>query len=48
MKKLMVKGWVVCPCMLKMQGFPNSGVTTLEVLVYGDVNMTDVDFVKET
>jgi len=24
------------------------GVTLLEVLVYGDVNMTGVDFVKET
>ena len=44
----MVKGWVVCPCMSKTLGSRNSGVTPLEVLVYGDVNMTGVDFVKET
>ena len=44
----MVKGWVVCPCMSKTLGFPRSGVTPLEVLVYGDVYMTSVDFVKET
>ena len=44
----MVKGWVVCPCMTKTLGSPHSGVIPLEVLVYGDVNMTGVDFVKET
>ena len=44
----MVKGWVVCPCMSKTLGSPSSGVTPLEVLVYGDVNKTGVDFVKET
>ena len=44
----MVKGWVVCPCMLKTLGSLSSGVTLLEVLVHGDVNMTSVDFVEET
>ena len=47
-EKRMVKGWVVCPCMTKTLGSPSSGVTPLEVLVYDDVNMTGVDFVKET
>ena len=44
----MVKDWVVCPCMSKTLGSPSSRVTPLEVLVYGDVNMTGVDFVKKT
>ena len=44
----MVKSWVVFLCMSKTLGSPRSGVTQLEVLVYGDVNMTGVDFVKET
>ena len=44
----MARGWVVCPCMSKTLGSQSSGVTPLEVLVYGDVNMTGVDFVKET
>ena len=39
--------WPVLACR-KMLGTPSSGVTPLEVLVYGDVNMTGVDFVKET
>ena len=43
----MIKGWVVCPCMTKTLGSPSSGLTRLEVLVYGDVYMTDVEFVKE-
>ena len=34
--------------MTKTQGSPSFGITPLEVLVYGDVNMTDVGFVKET
>ena len=29
-------------------GGPNSGFTLLVVFVYGDINMTSVDFVKET
>ena len=32
--------------MSKMLGTPSSGVTLLEGLVYGDVNMTSVDFVN--
>ena len=44
----MVKSWVVCPCVSKTPGSTSSGVTPLEVQVYGDVNMTGVDFVKET
>ena len=44
----MVKGWVICLCMSKTLGSSSSGVTPLEVLVYGDVNMTGVDVVKET
>ena len=44
----MVKGCVICPCMSNTLGSPHSGVTPLEVLVYGDVNRTGVDFVKET
>ena len=47
-EKGMVKGLVVCPCMSKTLGSPSSGATPLEVLVYGDVNMTGVDIVKET
>ena len=43
----MAKGWVVCPCMMKMKDSWSSGVTPLEVLVCGDVNMADVDCVKE-
>ena len=44
----MVQGWVFCPCMSKTLGSQRSGVTPLEVLVYGDFNMTGVDVVKET
>ena len=36
------------PLRVENAGSPNSGVNLLEVLVYGDVNMTGVDFVKET
>ena len=51
MKTCMVKDWVwvVCPCMSKTLGSLRSGVTPLEVLVCViNVNMTGVDFVKET
>ena len=41
----MVKGWVVCPCMSKTLGSPSSGVTPLEVLLYGDVNMRASSFI---
>ena len=34
--------------MSKTLGSPRSGVTPLEVLVYGDAIMTGVDVVKET
>ena len=44
----MAKGWVVCPCMTRTQGPSSSGVTPLEILVYGVVKMTSVEFVKET
>ena len=44
----MVTGWMVCPCMSKSLGSPSSVATPLEILVYRDVNMTGVDFVKET
>ena len=44
----MVNGCVVCHRMSKMLGSTRSGVTPLEVLVNGDVNMNGVDFVKET
>ena len=44
----MVKDWVVCPCMSKTLGSQTSGFTPLEVLCYGDVNLTGVDYVKDT
>ena len=43
-EKGMVKGWVVFPSLhVEKAGLPEGGVTPLEVLVYGDVNMTGVD-----
>ncbi len=39
---------MVCPCTTKTLDSPSSGATPLEVMVYGDVNMTGVDFLKET
>ena len=47
-EKGVVKGWVVCPLVMNTLGSPTSGGIPLEVLVYGDINMIDVDSVKET
>ena len=46
--KTYVKGLGGLPSHDEKLGYASSGVTLLEVLVYGDVNMTDVDIVKET
>ena len=42
------KGLGGLPLHVENAGLASSGATPLEVLVYGDVNMTGVDFVKET
>ena len=39
---------LVCHCMTKTLGSPSSDVSPFVVLVYGDVNMIGVDFVKAT
>jgi len=39
---------MVCPCMTKTLGSLSSGVIRLEVLDYGDTNVTGVGLVKET
>ena len=45
----MEKGWPVgLPSHEENLGYASSGVTLLEVLVYVDVNMIGVYFVKET
>ena len=43
----MVKVWVICPHTEETLGGASSGFTLLVVFVYGAVNMTGVDFVKE-
>ena len=37
-----------CSVLAWWKGYASSEVTLVEVLVYGNINMTDVDFVKET